>query len=75
MRKMTEDHKRKIGEAQRARWARKKTIIYDLDSFDFLIPMSTVLERLNERSKAGWEKDEMIVKNGIFVIYKREGIE
>jgi len=71
--KKTEDHKKAIAEGQRARWARLKEIRYEYDEFTFLDPMTAVVERLNERANEGWVKDEMLVKNGIFIIYKQGG--
>lgn len=68
---MTEQHKQRISDSQKRRWRGLKTITYDMDVFSFNEPMSAILDRINDRAKEGWEKDEVIKKDGITIIYKK----
>ena len=40
--KMTQEHKDKIAAGQKARWARAKTLVYEIDSFDMLASMEGI---------------------------------
>ena len=71
--KMSAQHKAKIGESQRARWAKAKAYTYDMDEFDMIMPMSRILERINTRARDGWTHEQTIVKNGVFVMYRKGG--
>jgi len=71
--KMSQEHKDKISNSQKRRWSRVKEIVYDMDAFTMNEPMTTVLGAINARCKEGWEHEQTIIKNGVFVMYKKGG--
>ena len=59
--KMSAQHKAKIGESQRARWAKAKAYTYDMDEFDMIIV--TTADPLHELpAGAGWKYEGAINK-------------